>query len=78
VTFFTISENPWAIAGGTPAAWAESPNGSRLSMKAITKRHKKDLLHFAMTGFLQKVRLGCHVIELNKLFYTIRSDAFKD
>jgi hypothetical protein len=84
VTFFTISENPCAIAGGTPAANAVGSPGIGLSVQAIVKRQRQlarprtrpSLLHLAITGFLQKV-IEFYARRISVLFYTILSDAFK-
>jgi hypothetical protein len=85
VTFFTISENPCAIAGGTPAACAVGSPGIGLRVHAIAKRQKQlarprarpSILHLAITGFLQKV-IETDVRRMNGVLYTIHSEAFKD
>src|SRR5690348_13101696 len=55
VTFLTISENPWAIEGGTPAPMATGWFERTLSTQARTSNHINALLHFTMTRLLQKV-----------------------
>jgi hypothetical protein len=85
VTFFTISEKPCAIDGGTPAAIAVGSPGIGLRVQAIAKRLRQlarpsarpSLLHLAITGFLQKV-IESDVTRRNGALYTIRSEAFKD
>jgi hypothetical protein len=57
VTFFTISEKPWAIEGGTPAAVAGDSPDKGLSVQARAKTHtqlakanaRPFSLHVAMT-----------------------------
>jgi hypothetical protein len=55
VTFFTMSENPCAIPGGTPAAKAKGKPGSKPRKHARTRGNIGTLLHFTITRFLQKV-----------------------
>jgi len=55
VTFFTMSENPWAIEGGTPAAWAPGRLEERMTTHESTSNNMQTLLHFTITRLLQKL-----------------------
>jgi hypothetical protein len=58
VTFFTISEKPCAMDGGTPAAEAVEPVGKVLHATATTHKQTKarsaffSRLHITITAFL--------------------------
>jgi hypothetical protein len=78
VTFFTISENPWAIAGGTPAASAEMPTRGNPKRNNSATRDTSDVLRFAITSFLQKIVNSGLSLGQNALSYTIQSATFKD
>ncbi|BFU93936.1 MAG: hypothetical protein NTNFB02_06580 [Nitrospira sp.] len=54
VTFFTMSENPWAIEGGTPAARAPGRAVERMTTHESTDA-MQTLLHFTITRLLQKL-----------------------
>jgi hypothetical protein len=62
VTFFTISEKPCAMDGGTPAADAIEPVGKVLHATATTHKQTRatsaffSRLHMTITAFLQKNR----------------------
>jgi hypothetical protein len=60
VTFFTISEKPCAMDGGTPAATAVEPVGKVLHATATTHRKTNAMIAFFsrlhMTAFLQQNR----------------------
>jgi hypothetical protein len=63
VTFFTISENPCAIEGGTPAAVADGSPAIGFRVQASAKAHTQPAkpsarpfsLHVAMTVILREV-----------------------
>jgi hypothetical protein len=55
VTFFTISENPWAIEGGTPEARAPGRAEKRMMTQASIDNSVQTLLHLTITRLLQKL-----------------------
>jgi hypothetical protein len=85
VTFFTISEKPWAIEGGTPAAVADGSPAIGLRVQARAKAHTQPAnpsarpfsLHVAMSMSSDGVYI-LNRMRMNSLFYTIPSRAFKD